>query len=150
MTKELKDLISKNAYDEIVEKLKECVGEDAFEYIFPAVDKALVEGSIACKNDIVNLWLDCDHLRVCDICGDLMEDGWYIDGDYACCDECAAKHEGITFEQFQKWRVYKDYIIDYMEEQGWGGSINDLTQEECDEIIDECCDDCERYFTEWC
>ena len=39
----LESMVSARCYDEIVEKVKEQVGEDAFEYIFPAVKKALEE-----------------------------------------------------------------------------------------------------------
>ena len=148
--KTLESMISAHAYNEIVEKLKEQVGEDAFEYLFPAVKKAIEEGSPDCREKILIDWLDCDSMRVCTQCGDIMEEGWYLNTNgYACSDECAAKSEGITMEQFQKWRIYKDDIITYLKEEGKGRKIEDLTKEECDEIIDEYCNDCDYYYTEW-
>ena len=89
-------------------------------------------------------------MRVCTQCGAIMEEGWYLnDAGYACSDECAAKSEGITMEEFEKWRIYKDDIISYLEDEGEGRKIEDLTKEECDEIIDEIPDDLDYYYTEW-
>ena len=28
-------------------------------------------------------------MRVCDVCGKPMSEGYYLDGDHACSDECA-------------------------------------------------------------
>ena len=146
----LESMISKHAYDEIVEKLKEQVGEDAFEYIFPAVKKGLEEGSGKVREEILISWLSVDSMRVCTQCGKIMEEGWYLNcAGYACSDECAAKSEGITMEEFEKWRIYKDDIVSYLEDEGEGRKIEDLTKEECDEIIDEIADDLDYYYTEW-
>lgn len=146
----LESMISAHAYEEIVEKLKKQVGEDAFEYLFPAVKKALEEGSGKVREEIIINWLDCDSMRVCTQCGAIMEEGWYLNcNGYACSDECAAKSEGITMEQFKKWRIYKDDIITYLKEEGKGRKIEDLTKEECDEIIEDYCSDCDYYYTEW-
>ena len=79
-----------------------------------------------------------------------MEEGWYLDCmGYACSDECAAAIEGITMEQFEKWRIYKDDIIEYLKYEGNGRKIEELTKEECDDIIDEYCVDLDYYYTEW-
>lgn len=146
----LESMISKHAYDEIVAKVKVQVGEESFDYIFPAVKKALEEGSGAVREEILGNWLDCDSMRVCTYCGKIMEEGWYLDSNgYACSDECAAESEGITMEQFKKWRIYKDDIVSYLEDEGEGRNIEDLTKEECDEIIDEVSDDLDYYYTEW-
>ena len=32
---------------------------------------------------------DSDNLRFCDHCGLPMTEGYYLAGEYACCDECA-------------------------------------------------------------
>ena len=143
-------MVSKHAYDEIVAKVKEQVGEEIFDYIFPAVKKALEEGSGAVRDEILFNWLDCDSMRVCTSCGKIMEKGWYLDSNgYACSDECAAESEGITMEEFEKWRIYKDDIVSYLEDEGKGRKIEDLTKEECDEIIEATCQDCDYYYTEW-
>ena len=148
--KKLESMISKHAYDEIVEKLKKQVGENAFEYIFPAVKKSLEEGSGAVREEILISWLSVDSMRVCTQCGEIMEEGWYLNcAGYACSDECAAKSEGITMEEFEKWRIYKDDIVSYLEDEDEGRKIEDLTKEECDEIIDEIADDLDYYYTEW-
>ena len=148
--KKLEEMLSLRAYNEIIDQLEGFVGKKAANLLFPGVKKALEEGDGEVRESILREWLDVDYIRVCTQCGNLMEEGWYLaDAGYACCDECAAKSEGITMEQFKKWRIYKDDIINYMKEQGWGGTINDLTQAECDEIIDKVSDDCDYCWTEW-
>lgn len=143
-------MISKQAYEEIVAKVKELVGEESFDYIFPGIKKALEEGSGAVREEILISWLNCDHCKVCTECGAIMEEGWYLNcAGYACSDECAAKSEGITMEEFEKWRIYKDDIVSYLEDEDEGRKIEDLTKEECDEIIDELSDDLDYYYTEW-
>lgn len=146
----LESMISAQTYDEIVSKVKETVGEDSFEYIFPAVKKALEEGSGSVREEILRNWLDVDYCRVCSYCGAIMEEGWYLNANgYACSDECAAESEGITMEQFGKWRIYKDDIEYHLKLEGKGRKIEDLTKEECDEIIDRISDDLDYYYTEW-
>ena len=146
----LESMVSKHAYDEIVSKVKVQVGEESFDYIFPAVKKALEEGSGKVREEILIHWLDCDSVRVCTYCGKIMQEGWYLDcNGYACSDECAAEGEGITMEEFKKYRIYKDDILQHLEDEGKGRKIEDLTKEECDEIIDEIADDLDYYYTEW-
>lgn len=149
--KKLEEMISEHAYNEIAEKVKEIVGTDlAFKHIFPGVKKALEEGDLATRREILIDWLDVESMRVCTECGAIMEEGWYLaDAGYACSDECAAKFEGITMEQFKKWRIYKDDIIEYLKYEGKGRNIEDLTQEECDKIIDDWCADKDYFWTEW-
>lgn len=143
-------MISAHAYDELMKEVRETVGEDAYKYIFPAVEKALEEGDGKVRENILFGWLDIDSMRVCSTCGAIMEEGWYLDSaGYACSDECAAKSEGITMEQFKKWRIYKDDIVRYLQLEGIEKDINELTQEECDAIIDEFADNCDYCWTEW-
>lgn len=71
-------MISKHAYDEIVAKVKERIGEESFEYIFPGIKKALEEGSGAVREEILINWLNVDSMRVCTQCGAIMEEGWYL------------------------------------------------------------------------
>lgn len=146
----LESMVSKHAYDEIVSKVKKQVGEDCFGYIFPGIKKALEEGSGKVREEILIDWFNVDSMRVCSCCGKIMENGWYLNcHGYACSDECAAESEGITMEEFEKWRIYKDDIVSYLEDEGEGRKIEDLTKEECDEIIDRISDDLDYYYTEW-
>ena len=41
--------------------------------------------------DIDEVLYDTIGLRVCSVCGKFIDEGYYIDGDYACSDECAVK-----------------------------------------------------------
>ena len=150
--KTLESMISERAYNEIVKKVKEQVGEDAFEYIFPAVKKTLEEGSGAVRENILIGWLDCDCMRVCSHCGEIMEEGWYLDcKGYACSDECAMHIMDVPdMEHFRRYRIYKEDIDEYLEDEGKGRKEEDLTQEEIDEIIDELSDDMQACYTEWC
>lgn len=144
------EMISESAYDEIEKKVKENVGEKAAEYILPAVIKALEEGPGEVRQEILLEWLNVDSMRVCTQCGEIMEEGWYLcDAGYACSDKCAAESENITMAQFEKWRIYKDDIIDYLKREGKGRKIEDLSKKECHKIIDEVAGDCDYYYTEW-
>ena len=148
--KTLESMISEHAYDEITKKVKEMIGEESFEFVFPGIKKALEEGSGKVREEILINWLNVDSMRVCTYCGKIMEEGWYLNcNGYACSDKCAAQSEGITMEQFEKWRIYKDDIVEYLKEEDEGRKIEDLTKEECDKIIDEYCQDCDYYYTEW-
>lgn len=148
--KTLEEMVSKHAYNEIVLKVKVQVGEESFDYIFPCIKKALEEGSGKVRDEILSSWLNCDSMRVCSYCGKIMEEGWYLNSHgYACSDECAAESEGITMEEFKKYRIYKDDIVSYLEDEGKGRKIEDLTKEECDEIISEIAEDLDYYYTEW-
>lgn len=148
--KKLEEILSAHCYDEFVEKVRYYVGEESFQVIFPAVKKAVEEGSGKAREEILIEWLGMDSCRVCSECGAIMDKGWYMNcAGYACSDECAAAIEGITMDQFKKWRIYKDDIIYYLGEEELGRDIEELTQEECDKIIDENCQDCDYYYTEW-
>jgi hypothetical protein len=152
MIEKLKTMISEHCYDELVEKLTKQVGENNAKIMLPAVAKALVEGGREERERILNDWLDMDSCRVCTICGKIMEEGWYLnDAGYACSDECAAQSEGITMEQFKKWKIYKDDIIDYLRGEGKGRTIDELSKDECADIINDLIDmeNLEYYWTEW-
>lgn len=146
----LESMISKHAYEEIEKKVSDLFGEKTATFLFPAIKKALEEGDRDVRENILINWLDVDSMRVCTQCGAIMEEGWYLNNaGYACSDECAAKSEGITMEQFAKWKIYKDDIVSHLEEEGKGRKIDDLTKEECEEIINEIAGDLEYYYTEW-
>jgi coenzyme F420-reducing hydrogenase beta subunit len=147
----LKTMISEHCYDELVEKLTEYVGEDNVQTILPSIAKILVEGTGQQKEHILNNWLDMDSCRVCTTCGKIMEEGWYLnDAGYACSDECAAKSEGITMDEFKRYKIYKKDLEEYLEREGKGRKIEDLSEDECAEIInEEIMDNVDYYWTEW-
>ena len=151
MIEKLKTMISEDCYDELVEKLAESVGKDNVETILPAVAKAIVEGDRLQREHILIDWLDMDSCRVCTTCGKIMEEGWYLnDGGYACSDECAAQSEGITMDEFKRYKIYKDDLIEYLEDEGKGRKLEDLTEDECAEIInEEIMDNVDYCWTEW-
>ena len=151
MNKEtLESMISKEAYEKIVSKVKEEVGEDAFDYIFPGIKKALEEGSGKVREEILINWLDMDSVRVCTYCGKIMQEGWYLqDNGYACSDECAAKSEGLSMEDFKKYRIYKSDILYYLNEEGEGRKIEDLSQDEIEAIINDVNENVQYCYTDW-
>ena len=151
MIEKLKTLISEHCYNELVEKLTEYVGEDNVQTILPSIAKILVEGTGQQKEHILNDWLDMDSCRVCTTCGKIMEEGWYLnEAGYACSDECAAKSEGITMDEFKRYKIYKKDLEEYLEREGKGRKIEDLSEDECAEIInEEIMDNVDWYWTEW-
>ena len=130
----LEEMVSKHAYDEIVAKVKEQVGEESFDYIFPGIKKALEEGSGKVREKILISWLSVDSMRVCTQCG-----------------ACSFPPMRV-FELVKYWKSLakaKDDIVSYLEDEGKGRKIEDLTKEECDEIIEANCQDRDYYYTEW-
>ena len=153
---QLQDMMDKHAYDELTEKVKEQVGEKNFDTIFPAIAKALVDGGREEREQILITWLGMDSCRVCSTCGKIMSEGWYLnDAGYACSDECAAKSEGISMEEFEKYQIYKDDIQNFLDNNEhdakyWGRRLEDLTKEECAEIINKnIMENVDYYWTEW-
>ena len=150
MNKNLLQIISTHAYEEIVSKVKEFVGEEASKYILPGVIKALEEGDRVIREDILIGWLDVESMRVCTHCGAIMEEGWYMEcGGYACSDECAAQMVDLTMEEFAKWRIYKADIVEYLRETNDARDIGELSAEECDKIIEHIALQCDSCWTEW-
>ena len=150
MNKNLLQIISTHAYEEIVSKVKEFVGEEASKYILPGVIKALEESDRVIREDILIEWLDVESMRVCTHCGAIMEEGWYMEcGGYACSDECAAQMVDLTMEEFAKWRIYKADIVEYLRETNDARDIGELSAEECDKIIEHIALQCDSCWTEW-
>lgn len=150
MKKTLEEMISQHSYKEIKTQVCERCGEGLAEYIFPAVKKALEEGDGKLRNQILHDFLEVDSLRVCDQCGELMDEGWYLLlAGYACSDECAAKSEGITMEEFERYQIYKSDIIEYLEWNDDPRKIEELSKEECAEIIDCIAGQKEYCWTQW-
>ena len=149
--KKLESMVSQHCYDEIVAKLKEQVGEEAFQYIFPAIKKAIEDGSGKVREEILIYWLDVDSCRICSNWGAIMEEGWYLDCQgYACSDECAMEIMNVPdMEHFRRYRIYKEDVDQYLEDEGKGRKEEDLTQEEIDQILESVLEDCDAYYTEW-
>jgi hypothetical protein len=150
-TKKLEEMLSEHCYNELQEKVKHYVGEDAFDIVFPAIKKALEEDSIETRHSILIEWLDMDSCRVCDECGAIMEEGWYLDCmGYACSNECAMKIMGVPdMEHFRRYRIYKADIDFYLEREGKGRKEEELNQNEIEEIINKMCRNIEACYTEW-
>ena len=153
MEQKIREVLSESAYKRLEDAVKERVGEHAFQYIFPVVVKALEEGDKEVRQEILLEWLDVEFCRVCDVCGNIMQEGWYNCGKYACSDECVMKQDGISKEEFDKFQIYKstiqNFLIDNAEEYGYPENADDLTPEQIESIIDELLDDCDSYYTEW-
>lgn len=147
--KKLSQMISESALCEIITEVQKKVGLEASTYILPGVLKALEEGSGIVRNQILSEWLDVDSCRVCDVCGTIMEEGWYNMGTYACSDECVIKQDGITKEEFDRFQIYKTTIQEYLDEEKKGRKADDLTKKEIAEIMNEIFDDCYAYYTSW-
>ena len=52
-------------------------------------------------------------------------------------------------EHFRRYRIYKEDIDQYLEEEGKGRKEEELTQEEIEEIIETVGDDMQACYTEW-
>ena len=151
MNKQLQEMMSDVSYKELQIKVKDLVGEKNFNIIFPSIVKALVNGGRDEREQILITWLNMDTCRVCSICGEIMSEGWYLnDAGYACSDECAAKSEGISMDEFSRYQIYKDDLIEYLEDEGEGRTLEDLEDWECAEIIEGVIlDNVDYYWTEW-
>ncbi len=64
-----------------------------------------------------------ESLRICTACGNLIQEGYYLNGDYACSEKCFDSLEwvtGLSYEQYL--REYSDdddfYWTDWSEEYG--------------------------------
>ena len=79
-----------------------------------------------------------------------MEEGWYMEcGGYACSDECSAQIVDLTMEEFAKWRIYKADIVEYLKQSNDSRDINELSAEECEEIVEQIALRCDSCWTEW-
>lgn len=151
MKQKLEEMISVNAYNEIVRKIKGNVGEDVFEIIFPSIKKALEEGIVDDRYAILIDWLDVDSMRVCSHCGKIMEKGWQLGTyGYACSDECCMSLMYIGKEEFDKYSIYKPEIEQFLADEGKGRTLESLTNEEIEKITDNILENLDDYFyTEW-
>ena len=149
--KQLKDMVSSKCYDEIADKLRKQVGEESFPVIFPAVEKAIEQGSANARDAILWDWLEVDSCRVCSHCGEIMEEGWYLGAQgYACSDECCKALMHISDEEFDRFRIYRDEVRETLVNTNDPRQPEDLTQEEIETILDGVVDGLDAYFyTSW-
>lgn len=52
-------------------------------------------------------------------------------------------------EEFAKWRIYKEDIVEYLRETKDARNITELSEEECDKIIENIAPHRDYYWTEW-
>lgn len=147
----LEEMVSDDTFKKISDEVKHYVGKEAFPIVFPAIKKAIEEGSGSSREEILGVWLDIDSVRICSHCGAIMQEGWYLDCcGYACSDECAKEIMKVPdMEHFYRYRIYKEDIDSYLEDEGEGRKEEDLTQEEIEEILDELNEYLDACYTEW-
>ena len=149
MKQKLSEMLSESGIENLKDAVREAVGYNAFDFIYPAIVKALEEGDKEVRTQILIDWLDVDFCRVCSVCGKVFQEGWYNCGEYACSDKCVMKQDGISKKEFEKFKIYKGTIENYLAETGDDRNIDDLTKEEIDEILDSVLDECDAYYTSW-
>ena len=108
----------------------------------------LLTASAEEKQDIIDEYeLEC--CRVCEICGELMVEGWMLDATVVCSDECAAKFFGESVEKFRYRMSDKNFIKQAMEWDHCQKKYEDLTEEERRKYLDDAMNRTDFYWTEW-
>ena len=149
MKQKLSEMLSESGIEKLKDAVRKAVGDKAFDFIYPAIVKALEKGDKEVRTQILIDWLDVDFCRVCSVCGKVFQEGWYNMGEYACSDKCVRKQDGISKKEFEKFQIYKGTIENYLEDTEDDRNINKLTKEEIDEILDNVLDECDAYYTSW-
>ena len=149
--KKLEEMVSADCIKEIKRKLRKFVGKKTMLRLYPAIKKAIEEGDREIRESILREWLDVDSVRVCSQCGELMQEGWYLDAmGYACSDECAMQIMNVPdMEHFRRYRIYKEEIDDWLEDEGLGRKEGDLTQDEIEKILEQINDESQACYTQW-
>ena len=108
----------------------------------------LLTASAEEKQDIIDEYeLEC--CRVCEICGELMVEGWMLDATVVCSDECAAKFFGESVEKFRYRMSDENFIKQAMEWDHCQKKYEDLTKEERRKYLDDAMNRTDFYWTEW-
>ena len=108
----------------------------------------LLTASAEEKQDIIDEYeLEC--CRVCEICGELMVEGWMLDATVVCSDECAAKFFGESVEKFRYRMSDENFIKQAMEWDHCQKKYEDLTEEERRKYLDDAMNRTDFYWTEW-
>ena len=149
--KRLEEMVSDGCIKEIKQKIRNFVGKKAMLQLYPAIKKVIEEGDGEIRESILRDWLDVDSVRVCSQCGELMQEGWYLDTmGYACSDECAMQIMNVPdMEHFRRYRIYKEDIDNYLENEGLGRKEENLTQDEIEKILEEVNDESQACYTQW-
>lgn len=108
----------------------------------------LLTASAEEKQDIIDEYeLEC--CRVCEICGELMVEGWMLDATVVCSDECAAKFFGESVEKFRYRMSDENFIKQAMEWDHCQKKYENLTEEERRKYLDDAMNRTDFYWTEW-
>lgn len=108
----------------------------------------LLTASAEEKQDIIDEYeLEC--CRVCEICGELMVEGWMLDATVVCSDECAAKFFVESVEKFRYRMSDENFIKQAMEWNHCQKKYEDLTEEERRKYLDDAINRTDFYWTEW-
>lgn len=108
----------------------------------------LLTASAEEKQDIIDEYeLEC--CRVCEICGELMVEGWMLDATVVCSDECAAKFFGESVDKFRYRMSDENFIKQAMEWNHCQKKYEDLTEEERRKYLDDAMNRTDFYWTEW-
>lgn len=108
----------------------------------------LLTASAEEKQDIIDEYeLEC--CRVCEICGELMVEGWMLDATVVCSDECAAKFFGESVEKFRYRMSDENFIKQAMEWDHCQKKYEDLAEEERRKYLDDAMNRTDFYWTEW-
>ena len=108
----------------------------------------LINGNALEKQDVLDTY-ELDHLRVCEECGKLIDEGWSLDCTVVCSDECAAKFFDETVEEFKYRMSDENFIKQAMEWDHCEKRYEDLTDEERERYLDDAMNATEYYWTEW-
>ncbi len=108
----------------------------------------LINGDASEKQDIIDDY-DIECLRVCEFCGELMDEGWMLDSTVVCSDECAAKFFEESVEEFKYRMSDENFIKQAMEWDKCEKKYDELTQEERSKYYDIALDRTDFYWTEF-
>ncbi len=108
----------------------------------------LLTGNADEKQEVIDEY-DLECCRVCEICGELMVEGWMLDATVVCSDECAAKFFNESIEDFRYRMSDENFIKQAMEWDNCQKKYEDLTDDERSEYLDTAMNRTDFYWTEW-
>lgn len=88
----------KHIYETILEEVSKTYTRESI--IKKTADRdfaKLLTGTPEEKQDVIDTY-DLQSCRVCEICGELMVEGYLLDSSTLCSDECAAKWYNLVFK----------------------------------------------------
>lgn len=122
--------------------------DDKARVVASSIFTRLLTASAEEKQGIIDEYeLEC--CRVCEICGELMVEGWMLDATVVCSDECAAKFFGESVEKFRYRMSDENFIKQAMEWDHCQKKYEDLTEEERRKYLDDAMNRTDFYWTEW-